>query len=406
MPFTITQRNLIYFLIGLLLLAVAFSRSEVFWELGWAGAWLYNLTISIGFLLVGYNSARLLGFRGMLGITVLVVAEAAVFAGLQWVIVQQPRNLPKIHLIKSVYSQIHKSLQYDTSLSRFDADLGYLYKPNIQAAIFENWEFGPHTYKTNSLGLRDDETSAQNPVVIALGDSYTSGWGVGQNETYANKLEQLSGVKVLNAGVSSYGTVREGLLLNRIPHDSCKLLIIQYCVNDFLENQYWSDSLLAGGHFKPTFNQENYRKTQIQNAAGTIYVPFKYSSEVCKMVLRYLFLPPDRFNSAIRDRTDAPLEHLSYFFNSIQLIRRHYKGNILVFNASNSKRINTDFIEEARRYGLKNSADNLYFLNTANALGPKDKYVIDGHYTASGHWKVAMQLHEFIKKNKLLTSLP
>lgn len=403
MIFTDKQRNTICLLIGILLLAMAFSRAGWFWILGWPGAWLYNLFIFTGWLLVGCFSARLVGLRGTTGIIVLVIAEAAFFAGQQWVVVNQPQNLPKIifHFVRSLYYGQNTYLQYDESLSRYDSQLGYLYKPGVESS-YEKWEFGPDIYKTNSLGVRDDEASARNPSIIAIGDSYTTGWGVGQKETFASRLEQLGLVKVLNAGVSSYGTVREGLLLGRLPMDSCKLVVLQYCHNDFQENKEWADKLLRGEKFRPTLDATSFGRMQVQNDANKIYVPFKWTFEFGQKALKFLVLPSERRDVFAWGRALEPEATVHYFFQTIRLIRKVYQGNILVVSTSGDNKADVDFIAMARKYASTRSVPGIYFLDTASILTPEDNYLIDGHYTATGHLKIARQLYSFIRKKRLL----
>ena len=81
----------------------------------------------------------------------------------------------------------------------------------------------------NRLGLRDDEASLRAPAVVVLGDSYAMGWGVAQDETIAEVIERETGLRALNAGIASYGTVREMRLLDRIDTSRLRYLVIQYC---------------------------------------------------------------------------------------------------------------------------------------------------------------------------------
>ena len=60
-----------------------------------------------------------------------------------------------------------------------------------------------------------------------------------QDETYAQIIEKKSGYKVLNAGVASYGTVKECKLLDRIDLSRLKYLIVHYSNNDFAENNFF-----------------------------------------------------------------------------------------------------------------------------------------------------------------------
>ena len=102
----------------------------------------------------------------------------------------------------------------------------------------KNKEFNT-TIAVNRLGLRDDDSSLQRPPIICLGDSYTMGVGVGQQQTYPQLLEKMLGVKVLNAAISSYGTARETIMFKRLDTSALKYVIIQYCFNDIEENNVY-----------------------------------------------------------------------------------------------------------------------------------------------------------------------
>ncbi|MGO8056386.1 hypothetical protein, partial [Rhizobium leguminosarum] len=50
------------------------------------------------------------------------------------------------------------------------------------------------------------------------------------------QIEKISGLRVLNAGISSYGTAREIELLKQLDTSALKFIMIQYCSNDDAEN--------------------------------------------------------------------------------------------------------------------------------------------------------------------------
>ena len=54
---------------------------------------------------------------------------------------------------------------------------------------------------TNSFGYRDEEVTEQPIHIVCVGDSVTFGWGVAEEESYPQRLEQELGLNVLNTGV-------------------------------------------------------------------------------------------------------------------------------------------------------------------------------------------------------------
>jgi lysophospholipase L1-like esterase len=72
--------------------------------------------------------------------------------------------------------------------------------------------------ETNSQGLRDREYSFEKPAgvlrIVMLGDSFTEGWGVAEQDTFSNRVEHLyaeHGIKaeVINTGVGNWNTIQE-----------------------------------------------------------------------------------------------------------------------------------------------------------------------------------------------------
>ena len=123
--------------------------------------------------------------------------------------------------------------QNDPNCVTYDEDL--LYKPRIGECKFVNAEFKTtlnfdeygriHKNKSNELGI------------AVIGDSQAMGWGVNDSETFSAYLEEIINRPVYNLAVSSYGTYRELVrleksgLLNKID-----TIVIQYCDNDLREN--------------------------------------------------------------------------------------------------------------------------------------------------------------------------
>jgi hypothetical protein len=68
--------------------------------------------------------------------------------------------------------------------------------------------FESESYNTLDLGIRRnfDETTVRKGHILAVGDSFTEGWEVDDAESWPAHLEKRTGIPVLNAGVSAYGT--------------------------------------------------------------------------------------------------------------------------------------------------------------------------------------------------------
>jgi lysophospholipase L1-like esterase len=160
-------------------------------------------------------------------------------------------------------------IQFDDRCSRYDPEVTYTLRPG--SCVFRGAEFSD-AYRINSLGVRDDEDSLQAPRIVVLGDSVTMGWGVAQEDAYPQVLERTLGIRVLNAGISSYGTARELMLLRRIDTSGMRTLIIQYSNNDDVENR----SFLEGMPI-PSMSESGFRDEARRRIEHCRYYPGKYS---------------------------------------------------------------------------------------------------------------------------------
>ena len=123
--------------------------------------------------------------------------------------------------------------QYSTSnCVQFDEDL--LYVPKEGECEFANPEFNTKLNfdKERRLNLIDDKITKEENVIGVLGDSIAMGWGVENNQTFSYNLEKLQEKKVINYGVSSYGTIREIKRLKASKYyNQIDTIIIQYQFN-------------------------------------------------------------------------------------------------------------------------------------------------------------------------------
>jgi hypothetical protein len=300
-------------------------------------------------------------------------------------------------------------IQYAEDCAQPQPLLGYTLRPGT--CKFSGPEFS-NTYHVNSLGLRDDEKSLNSPEVIVIGDSHAMGWGVEQQETFAQIIEARTGRVVLNGAVSSYGTVREMINLKRLNTDHLRALIIQYSDNDMYEN----NSFYRNNNRLQTMSPTQYM--QISNAQEQMneyyfgkhfrYIVSLYTDGLGK-TLEWIRgriadlarsapsrLTMSRHSDSIgRPANSLPsLNEAELFLNVLAHSGVDLRGiEIIVFDISNYGRSGDRFFRllqsslssKDRIFG----SFNIKAIDVATLLGPQHYYRLDGHLNAKGHQVVA-----------------
>lgn len=148
---------------------------------------------------------------------------------------------------------------------RRDAVLGWIPRKNVQGEHNRAGSFST-TFSTNSKGLRDREYELKKPEgitrIIVIGDSFTWGFGVSDDEIYTERLEaMLTDTEVINLGVTGYGLRQEITYLERegLQYDP-DIVIAGFCMNDIYrphdERAGKGDSIAANDEIEgPTTSQ-------------------------------------------------------------------------------------------------------------------------------------------------------
>jgi lysophospholipase L1-like esterase len=295
--------------------------------------------------------------------------------------------------IQQVYRHFNRSLiQFDPRCARYDPGLAYTLKPG--GCVFENIEFR-NTYRINSVGVRDEEAALDAPEVIVIGDSHSMGWGVEQEEALPKVLERKLGRKVLNAAVSSYGTVREALMLDRVNTSRLRVLVVQYSDNDMPENRTYR----LDANRLPIMSEEQYRTIVRHYASQRSYYPGKYVYRLLMKILHLEEPEPDQ----MKMEPAAPDQEAQLFLNALRFGSKAKLDDvqIVVFEINEQFRPARPFIPALdrmrRRNDLQPFIHRLIALDVAPKLTADDFYRLDDHMNARGHEKVAEALADAIR---------
>jgi lysophospholipase L1-like esterase len=285
--------------------------------------------------------------------------------------------------------------RYELTLPQYafgqhDPGLGYVLKPGEWSQ--EEREFDIRI-KVNSLGVRDSEAAMTQPEVICIGDSFTMGWGIDKEQRFSELLQEQLGMRTLNCGISSYGTVRELSILSRVDLSKTKLIILQHCQNDIYENL----SFLENDRLQ-VMDKGKWQQTYATHKKQTGYSLGKYTIHLLPALARHCYhtasgakpvVPLLGYKDA-RSRGEIFAAVVGRFETELRDIP------ILVFDMNEYYYQNSTFITDAARASRSQSSLKLQYVDVSPYLDESHFFRIDGHLNAAGNAKVAELLAQVI----------
>jgi len=312
---------------------------------------------------------------------------------------------PNMHAyLLDYYLRRERPLPEATSdCARYDAELGYTYRFNGQCDRSAP-EFSDTMY-FNIAGLRDDEASLKGPEIICLGDSYTVGTGVGQQQTWPQVLEQTTGMKVLNAGISSYGTARETMLFKRLDTSQLKYIVIQYCFNDVHENSlYAKDGKLDIRTEQEHIDIVNHHKW------ATKYYPLKRVLTLSQAIVQDKARKLIGRKNGLIDPPGAVFD-TSYVgpasYDLVQILYRSgidfNKVKVIVADMNRYPVFDHHLTDSARIYMQQPQFNDAFrksvqFIDISKINDQQYYYPLDNHLKAEGHELLAVLIAEELKR--------
>ena len=353
---------------------------------------LDGFLLLLGLMLVYYR------VRVSLWVAVVNIALLCFFLGFIEIglglFMNNPGTIPAKFLgdMTRLYWASTKHIQYNEQSAGYDGDLTYLLRPGEFA--FTTLEFSTR-YRVNSFGLRDDEESLHAPEIIVLGDSYAMGWGVGQDESFPEILQQESGLKVLNAAISSYGTARELINFERLDRSNLKYLIIQYYHNDFEENLVF----LENDGQLPIMSEEVYNDYVRGHTRKKHYFFGKYFLMLMIHKVEFLvsILRGDDGNSTQHDAvaSGASAQAVKTF---LQVLKRFGVGElgvpVIILDIYKDSAKGGGFIETLSEMIQSTPRDHpkVKVIDLSKHLNQSHFYIFDVHLNSEGHRVVAREL--------------
>jgi hypothetical protein len=299
-----------------------------------------------------------------------------------------PGGVVKIERV--YFAQYDRNLiQANPDCARYDPGLTYVLQPG--GCHFVDREFAVDV-RVNSLGVRDDEESLRGPEIVFLGDSHTMGWGVQASEAFPSIVESALRCRALNAGVPSYGTVRELRLLERVDRSRLRRLVIQYSANDDDENR----TFIEDADELPMRSREDYER-QVQKVLRRRR--YTFGKMTCRLA-RDLFQSREgavEMNPGAGDRARA-------FIHALERAARVDLADVEIaaFELNAWGKLDGRFTEALAREVVRPvyppHIRRLTALDLRGRFSADDWFLLDGHPRPSAHRKIAAALTDLFRK--------
>lgn len=285
------------------------------------------------------------------------------------------------------YKSFRNIWQYNALCAELNSEL--IYQPKLGTCSFNNPEFKT-TLNFDSFGRfvpNRADTSGSNGIAI-LGDSHAMGWGVNDEDTFANILQKHTKKSVYNLAVSSYGTHREiQRLIQTGLISKIDTIFIQYCENDLGENQNINEFEVFENE-KSKFNSAFLNNTPINSTTKT------------KLTLRSLRVAVSEPIKSIKQLHSNKNIDFSNHLTNLKKVLRHYQSHlegkrIIIFYVNG---IDQNFFNFPS--GQDQEFSNVEYHDFQKLLSRDNFFKLDDHLNAKGHKNLGLALSNFLIFNK------
>lgn len=299
--------------------------------------------------------------------------------------------VPDIEVLKRVQKVYYRGgfrniWQYNEDCYELDEDL--IYKPKIGKCNFENVEFKTILNFDENGRIHNSSFNKNFKKIAVLGDSHGMGWGVNDDETFSNLLQNFTQRKVYNLSVSSYATeIQIKSFLKHPDIDNIDTVIIQYDFGDLRDNlKFPIDTKLAS----KIYNEKRKNYLEIQKKALKRNFEFAvraiishYMPNKIKSFLKTYVIKNNKNTITIDDK-----EHKKNILIILKYYQEYLKDKkIIIFFTSGNGNTETpsNWIENNEYSTL-----DIEFIDIK--LSNDNYFIIDDHINKKGHEVLAYKL--------------
>jgi lysophospholipase L1-like esterase len=302
---------------------------------------------------------------------------------------------------------------------------GWGYNPKCCGDLRPSLEFisqvsqeHPYLIKTNSLGLRNNKKTNLTPDknklrILAIGDSFTFGPYVSNQETWPTYLEKSFGknTEVLNAGIAGY-SIKEELAYLKEKGVKLKpnLIILQVLANDITDleknksRKVRESALSSTG---PLYSFFNFLRDKSHLFALFLDLQLKKEVEKTTINLEQTKRQEDKIkyqkpNNALFD------DYKNIFKEFVETSRQKNIKLIVLIIPEYKQIINPDLNQSNQFFEQICQENNIPFINLYKPFTDYDNADIiyltpwNEHLSKHGNKLVAQELIKFIENNKIL----
>lgn len=341
-------------------------------------------------------------FKALISLTFILVLTFLLLEGSLAFLLRHPgltHGLLRTALQQYYLEYDRENLAYSPECAQFDKELGYKLRPGECQQKEREFDV---TYNINSAGFRDDAASL-SPKVVVLGDSFALGWGVPQDKEFPERLQSKIGEPVLNTGVPSYGTARELASLADIDTSQLETLVIQYCQNDFDENQFAFNN---PDHVTSITRPQYDFLTKVYGIANRYYIG-KHTSMLLEILWNKLTnkVRPDAKENAAKVEEYKDEMGAKLFVALLSRLPDDLKEKqIIVFEVNGYANNDSGFVDALRKEKCLTDRPEwmkkIQVLDLSGQLTADKYYELDDHITAAGHEIIADDLAQAIKSRQ------